>query len=64
MPTCICCSQSLVRCIRRHKIYWFCTYCHQEMPYLDDALAGHLVKNLNNKKSFNRLENHQIVTGQ
>ncbi|MGB3206684.1 MAG: hypothetical protein WBB28_16995 [Crinalium sp.] len=70
MPSCLCCSQTLVRCIRQHKIYWFCTSCHQEMPCLDSALtsdgdlAWHLAKNLNSKKSFERLENHEVVTGQ
>ena len=40
------------------------------MPCLDSALtsdgdlAWHLAKNLNSKKSFERLENHEVVTGQ
>ena len=69
MLSCLCCSQTLVRCIQRHKLYWFCTYCHQEMPPADDVksdahLAWHTAKSLNNKKSFERLENHQVLTGQ
>jgi len=39
------------------------------MPPADDVksdahLAWHTAKSLNNKKSFERLENHQVLTGQ
>ncbi|HBL12388.1 MAG TPA: hypothetical protein DD379_13455 [Cyanobacteria bacterium UBA11162] len=32
---CPCCSLPLLRHISCHRIYWFCNYCHQEMPILD-----------------------------
>jgi hypothetical protein len=39
MPECPCCSQKLLRHVRQRKVYWFCTYCWQEMP--DLATVGH-----------------------
>ncbi|MBD2040411.1 hypothetical protein [Microcoleus sp. FACHB-672] len=29
---CPCCSNTLVRQIRSAGLYWFCSYCHEEMP--------------------------------
>ena len=34
MNVCICCNSKLLRHLNRYKIYWFCPYCHQEMPDL------------------------------
>ncbi len=34
MNNCPCCSQPMLRYIRREGIYWFCTSCWQEMPDL------------------------------
>jgi hypothetical protein len=39
MNSCPCCSNQLLRHIRHHKIYWFCTSCWQEMPNLDLLLT-------------------------
>nr|WP_225938589.1 hypothetical protein [Kovacikia minuta] len=39
MKTCPCCSNTLLRHIRSHQIYWFCPHCWQEMPNLD-AIVG------------------------
>lgn len=30
--TCLCCSNTLLRHIRSHQIYWFCPHCYQAMP--------------------------------
>lgn len=35
MTLCPCCSNSLVRRIEGHQIYWFCRTCWQEMPILE-----------------------------
>jgi len=35
MNSCPCCSNQLLRHIRHHQIYWFCTNCWQEMPNLE-----------------------------
>jgi ribosomal protein L37AE/L43A len=32
MTTCPCCSDSMLRHIRHHQVYWFCRSCWQEMP--------------------------------
>ncbi len=32
MNTCPCCSNSLLRHIRKHEVYHFCRSCWQEMP--------------------------------
>ncbi|MEB3210222.1 MAG: hypothetical protein VKL39_02660 [Leptolyngbyaceae bacterium] len=39
MNNCPCCSQTMLRHTRHGEIYWFCTYCHQEMPNLLMAIA-------------------------
>ena len=31
-PTCLCCSDNLLRHIRSGEVYWFCCHCNQEMP--------------------------------
>ncbi|MEY3870422.1 MAG: hypothetical protein RLZZ338_4316 [Cyanobacteriota bacterium] len=38
MNTCPCCSNLLLRHIRSHSIYWFCSHCHQEMPNLSGEI--------------------------
>lgn len=35
---CPCCASTLLRHISCHRIYWFCGYCHQEMPVIENAL--------------------------
>jgi hypothetical protein len=32
MSKCPCCSSQLLRHARHSGIYWFCSYCWQEMP--------------------------------
>jgi ribosomal protein L37AE/L43A len=31
-PTCLCCSNTLLRHARSREIYWRCSHCYQEMP--------------------------------
>ncbi len=31
-PTCLCCSNILLRHIRPEGIYWRCSFCHADMP--------------------------------
>jgi len=38
MNTCPCCSEPLLRHIRRNSVYWFCPRCWQIMPLLDAVL--------------------------
>jgi hypothetical protein len=38
MKQCPCCSQLMVRCIRKDGVYWFCSSCWQEMPDLDSLM--------------------------
>ncbi|PSB13076.1 hypothetical protein C7B61_05050 [filamentous cyanobacterium CCP1] len=42
MTTCPCCSNSMLRHIRHHQVYWFCRSCWQEMPLLEQP-SLHLV---------------------
>ena len=32
---CPCCSSSLLRHWKYQKMYWFCSYCRQEMPNVE-----------------------------
>lgn len=32
MNNCPCCTDTMLRHIRHHKIYWYCPSCRQEMP--------------------------------
>ncbi len=32
MNVCPCCRGQLLRQVSRHRIYWFCPHCWQEMP--------------------------------
>lgn len=34
MINCPCCSHQLLRHIRHHETYWYCSHCRQEMPAL------------------------------
>ena len=49
---CPCCSDSLLRCIRKQGVYWFCPYCRQEMPNL-----GSLIDNKQEKEKLELLTN-------
>lgn len=40
MGTCPCCSGRLLRHVRATGVYWFCSYCRQEMPDLDCAVPS------------------------
>ncbi|MBE9048016.1 hypothetical protein IQ255_27085 [Pleurocapsales cyanobacterium LEGE 10410] len=35
LVACPCCSTPMLRCLNRHKQYWFCRNCWQEMPDLE-----------------------------
>ncbi|MUG96292.1 hypothetical protein F7734_29720 [Scytonema sp. UIC 10036] len=35
MTTCPCCSNQLLRHIRKNQVSWFCRSCWQEMPELN-----------------------------
>lgn len=37
MNTCICCHTRLLRHLNRHRRYWFCPTCHQEMFNIADS---------------------------
>jgi hypothetical protein len=37
MNSCPCCSHQLLRHIRQHNVYWFCSHCRQEMPNFEDS---------------------------
>ena len=39
MNACPCCSNKLLRHVRQQNVYWFCTYCRQEMPNFEGAIA-------------------------
>jgi hypothetical protein len=43
MNTCPCCSEVLLRHARQNRIYWFCTYCWQEMPDPELEFVNHQV---------------------
>lgn len=40
MNTCPCCSETLIRYIRKGGIYWYCSHCHQEMPNLSSMVIA------------------------
>jgi hypothetical protein len=50
MNECPCCSQSLLRCISKNKVYWFCPDCRQEMPNLEAV-----IKNQRKKENIAKL---------
>ncbi len=39
MNECPCCSSSLLRHIDHNRVYWYCLYCHQEMPNFSLEIA-------------------------
>lgn len=43
---CPCCASTLLRHISSHRIYWFCGYCHQEMPVIENALDTKVTRHL------------------
>lgn len=43
---CPCCASTLLRHISCHRIYWFCGYCHQEMPVIENALDTKVTRQL------------------
>ncbi len=53
MNECPCCSQSLLRCISKNKVYWFCPDCRQEMPDLESVIKSQ--KKKENIAKLNRL---------
>ncbi len=42
IPTCPCCSDTLVKHIRSREVHWFCRHCYQEMPNYDSILGNSL----------------------
>ena len=45
MNNCPCCSAVMLRHIRHKKIYWYCSYCHQEMPNIISVKNNQLLTN-------------------
>ena len=43
---CPCCASTLLRHISCHRIYWFCGYCHQEMPVIENAVDTKVTRQL------------------
>jgi ribosomal protein L37AE/L43A len=43
MATCPCCTQTMMRHIRHHHIYWFCRSCWQEMPVFEADPAQQII---------------------
>ncbi|MDJ0705905.1 MAG: hypothetical protein QNJ46_21770 [Leptolyngbyaceae cyanobacterium MO_188.B28] len=41
MDPCPCCSDQMLRHIRRSGVYWFCRHCYQEMPNLSAMIDAH-----------------------
>ncbi|PSB24140.1 hypothetical protein C7B82_28250 [Stenomitos frigidus ULC18] len=37
MNACPCCSNSMLRHVRHHEVYWFCRSCWQEMPLIESS---------------------------
>lgn len=60
MNECPCCSQSLLRCVRQNKIYWFCSNCRQEMPNVTSIIKEQQKKE--NIAKLNRMYAVQNVT--
>lgn len=40
MATCPCCSDQLLRHIRKGSLYWFCRSCYSEMPNFEDYVRA------------------------
>lgn len=64
MAFCLCCSHSVVRCVSRGRLYWFCSHCRQEMIGVesrgtnDTNLGGDRTVRLHKKRSFLGIEGH------
>ncbi|NJK74050.1 MAG: hypothetical protein HC786_13785 [Richelia sp. CSU_2_1] len=43
MTPCPCCSNEMLRHVRRNQVYWFCRECWQEMPVYNLNTYGSLV---------------------
>ncbi|MCU0547401.1 MAG: hypothetical protein MUE44_35445 [Oscillatoriaceae cyanobacterium Prado104] len=43
MKPCPCCSNQMLRHVRRNQVYWFCRECWQEMPVYNLNLYCSLV---------------------
>jgi ribosomal protein L37AE/L43A len=39
LNTCPCCGSPMLKHARQGGLYWFCTYCRQDMPILSGQLA-------------------------
>lgn len=51
MNDCPCCSDTMLRHIRHHEIYWYCLYCRQEMPNLTMLISkSSLLSNIDIEK--------------
>ena len=37
MATCLCCSYTLLRHLRRTEVYWYCPHCRLEMPGVESS---------------------------
>lgn len=44
MNSCPCCSSKLLRHARHNRVYWFCSYCWQEMPDLSEIILGNSLR--------------------
>ena len=44
MNNCPCCSQPMLRYVRKNGVYWFCSHCWQEMPDLEALITAHKQK--------------------
>ncbi len=40
MNYCPCCSNVMLRHVRKSEIYWFCPHCYQEMPDLEGLVRS------------------------
>ncbi|MEG4943889.1 hypothetical protein [Microcoleus sp. F4-D5] len=57
MISCPCCTNQLVRHVRKSQVYWFCRHCWQEMPVYSlnsygSSLSINLVQDLRIKKQL------------
>lgn len=50
---CPCCSNKLMHHISRHRDYWFCRGCWQEMPLINIEIIEEETHNFNNERKIN-----------
>lgn len=55
MNDCPCCSSSMLRHIEHNRVYWYCSYCHQEMPNFALEIAQNK-QNSSARHAFNPLK--------